>query len=221
MKSLILLPLFLKLSIAFETSIIEDCDCGFNEPTYNANWNEFWHMDFDGLSGTVDGNRQQFYSHKDFFFSDYVIPAKFNDSYARIFRKENVFIREEALQIGVTIENKTIIAPVNTTIDQEIRCGGIGTTRQDFLFGSFRSFMRTTQVNGTVAAMFLFHPEGEIDIELLGSVKPSQAYFAIHPGLTEKGKASALTHGNHELGFDPTLVNESIYSNDMTLYNSS
>jgi hypothetical protein len=65
--------------------------------------------------------------------------------------------------------------------------------------------MKLTPVEGTVTGMFVYHPEGEIDIEILSSVKPPQAYFAVHPGLIgEDGRASYLTHENHELGFDPS-----------------
>ncbi|KAI8875707.1 glycoside hydrolase family 16 protein [Backusella circina FSU 941] len=74
--------------------------------------------------------------------------------------------------------------------------------RQDFLYGSFRTFMRITPTAGTVSGMFMYHPEGEIDIELLSYLKPSQAYFAIHPGITENGRASNRTHNKHKLEFD-------------------
>ncbi|KAI8391293.1 concanavalin A-like lectin/glucanase domain-containing protein [Radiomyces spectabilis] len=72
------------------------------------------------------------------------------------------------------------------------------------MYGSFRSYMRIPHVNGTVAAMYIYNTKGEIDIEMLSAVKPPQAYFAIHPGLTEHGRASSLTHHNHILGYDPT-----------------
>lgn len=215
----------LRPTLAYQTLESDNCDCGYNDPTYNSNWNELWHINFDGLDNIIDGNNQQLYTHKDFFFSNYVIPAKFNDSFPRVFRKENVFIQNNSLQIGVTIENATTTTTSTTTLfntttngnssfttqletpQQKIRCGGLGTTRQDFMYGSFRSYMKTTKINGTVAGMFLYHPDGEIDIEILSSVKPQQAYFAIHPGLVEKnGKASFLTHGNKPFGFDPTEV---------------
>ncbi|KAI7879071.1 concanavalin A-like lectin/glucanase [Lichtheimia hyalospora FSU 10163] len=85
-----------------------------------------------------------------------------------------------------------------------MHCGGFGTQRNDFLYGSFRAHIKTTPVNGTVAAMYLYNPEEEIDIEILSSVTPPQSYFAIHPGLLEDGHASHLTHDNHHLGYDPT-----------------
>lgn len=189
----------LSLANAADISISSNCDCGYNDPSFNSNWNEMWHMSFEEKTNFGGGN-QYLYSHKDLFFSNYEISAKFNDPYSRVFRKENVVIRDESLEIGVTID------PLNNGTGNPIRCGGIGTTRQDFLYGSFRSFIRTTKVEGTVTGMFIFHPEGEIDIEMLGSVKPSQAYFAMHPGLTDNGKASALTHGNYIFDYDPTEV---------------
>lgn len=218
--------LYATLVTTYQTLESDNCDCGYNDPKYNTNWNELWHINFDEYNNIIDGNNQKLYSRKDFFFSNYVIPAKFNDSYPRVFRKENVFVQDNSLQIGITIENTTVLVNTNVTVPtnsssnitsvqpvweqqqrQEIRCGGLGTTRQDFLYGSFRSYMKTTKINGTVAGMFLYHPDGEIDIEILSSVKPQQAYFAIHPGLVEKnGKASFLTHGNQAFGFDPTEV---------------
>lgn len=65
-------------------------------------------------------------------------------------------------------------------------------------------------VNGTVAAMYMYNVEQEIDIETLSSVSPHQSYFAVHPGLIEDGHASHLTHDNHWLGFDPSLVSKCI-----------
>lgn len=184
---------------AADISISSNCDCGYNDPSFNSNWNEMWHMNFEEKTNFGGGN-QYLYSHKDLFFSNYEIAAKFDDLYSRVFRKENVVIRDGSLEIGVTID------PLINGTKNPIHCGGIGTTRQDFLYGSFRSFIRTTKVEGTVTGMFIFHPEGEIDIEMLGSVKPSQAYFAVHPGLTDSGKASPLTHGNYAFDYDPTEV---------------
>lgn len=194
---LLLISSSISISQGFNPS---DCDCGYKEK--EIIWNEMWYMNFEEEGQRTfsaddgENNNKSLYSHKDLFFSNYEIPPKFNDSYPRVFRKENVVVKEGALEIGITIGED----------GGTIRCGGIGTTRQDFLYGSFRSYVRTTDVNGTVAGMFVYHPEGEIDIELLSSVRPNQAYFAIHPGLTENGKASSLTHGNYLLEFDPTQV---------------
>jgi hypothetical protein len=68
--------------------------------------------------------------------------------------------------------------------------------------------MRITPTAGTVSGMFMYHPEGEIDIELLSYLKPSQSYFAIHPGITENGRASNRTHKKHKLEFDASQVQE-------------
>ncbi|KAI8076258.1 concanavalin A-like lectin/glucanase domain-containing protein [Thamnidium elegans] len=159
-----------------------------------------WYMDFEERQNFAIGN-QNLYSHKDLFFSNYEIAAKFNDSYSRVFRKQNVMITDESLEIAITVDG---LEPFVNNENQRIICGGIGTTRQDFLYGSFRSNMRTTNVEGTVTGMFVYHPEGEIDIEIVSAVKPSQAYFATHPGITENGKASSLTHGNYIFDFDPS-----------------
>lgn len=74
------------------------------------------------------------------------------------------------------------------------------------MYGSFRAYMKLTSVKGTVAGMFIYHSEGEIDIEVVSALRTPQAYFAVHPGLTEHGRASSLTHGNWNFSFDPTTV---------------
>lgn len=185
-------------AIAAQFSTFSQCDCGYSDPATSATWSEMWHMDFEKNDGaTPNMQQQQLYAYKELFFSDYIIQAKFNDSYPRVFRKENVWIHDESLEVSITVD------PSKSKPEEKIKCGGVGTNRQDFMYGTFKSFMRATKVEGTVAGMFLYNAQGEIDIELLSSVNPSQAYFAMHPGLIENGKASPLTHGNVELGFDP------------------
>ncbi len=70
--------------------------------------------------------------------------------------------------------------------------------------------MKSTSVNGSVASMFAYHPQGEIDIEIVSALHPPQAYFAVHPGLTVQSRASPLTHGNWFFSFDPSLVSTAI-----------
>ncbi|CAM0134837.1 unnamed protein product [Umbelopsis sp. WA50703] len=74
------------------------------------------------------------------------------------------------------------------------------------LYGSFRAWIKSTDVVGTVAAFFLFSDENEIDVELLSAVAPPQTYFAIHPGIVDpaSGRASALTHTNYMMKFTPS-----------------
>ena len=185
--------------MAAQISTFSQCDCGYSDPATSATWSEMWHMNFETNDGTSPNMQQQrLYAYKELFFSNYIINAKFNDSYPRVFRKENVWIHDESLEVSVTVD------PSKLKPEEKIKCGGVGTNRQDFLYGSFKSYMRATKVNGTVAGMFLYNTQGEIDIELLSSVSPSQAYFAMHPGLLENGRASSLTHGNVELNFDPS-----------------
>ncbi|KAI8371850.1 concanavalin A-like lectin/glucanase domain-containing protein [Blakeslea trispora] len=145
----------------------------------------------------VDPNK--LYSFKDLFFANYEIAPKFNDSYPRTFKRENVDIRDNALQIGIRSRR------IDSTDRYDVSCGGVGTGRQDFLYGSFRSFIKTTSLPGTVAGLFAYNPSGEVDIELVSALKPSQVYFAMHPLLYENGKASAATHGNYTLQVDPSL----------------
>ncbi|KAG0177026.1 hypothetical protein DFQ28_003322 [Apophysomyces sp. BC1034] len=139
----------------------------------------------------LDNN--ELYQTNDIFISNYVIQAKYENALPRVFSRDNVAL-DGALQIAVTVADAV----------ENIRCGGIGTKRQDFLYGSFRSYMRMSSIRGTVAAMYIYNPDSEIDIEVLSAIEPPQSYFAIHPGIIENGRASALTHDNHWLGFDPT-----------------
>jgi hypothetical protein len=181
-----------------------------------------WHRDFNKAS--LVGN--QLYTYKDLFVAGYQIGPKYDRTFSRIFRKENVMIANETLELAVTVKSN------NTLQNNEgVLCAGFGTKRytyfiiiisdfilfisfflfsnydrQDFLYGSFRTFMRITPTAGTVAGMFMYHPEGEIDIELLSYLKPSQSYFAIHPGITENGRASNRTHKKHKLEFDASQV---------------
>ncbi|KAK4511820.1 uncharacterized protein ATC70_003819 [Mucor velutinosus] len=185
-------------ALAAQISTYSQCDCGYSDPRTLATWSEMWHMNFEKNDGSTATMQQQLYSDKELFFSSYIIDAKFNDSYPRVFKKENVRIHDESLEVRVTVD------PTKSTPAERIQCGGVGTDRQDFMYGSFRSYMRATKVNGTVAGMFAYNAQGEIDIELLSSLQPSEVYFAMHPGLIENGKASPLTHGNVQLGFDPT-----------------
>lgn len=192
------------------------CDCGYRDDQ-NA-WTDGWFMDFENnlsVNSNVGGGENNNNAdmslssptllsllQHDFFMANYEIEAKYENTYSRLFSNENVKIENNALQLYVTVNNNTL---ADQQQQQHVMCGAIGTKRQDILYGSFRSQMRLSSVNGTVQAMYFFNPDGEIDIEVLGAVAPSQAYFAVHPGLQEpNGRASALTHDNHPLGFDPS-----------------
>lgn len=66
--------------------------------------------------------------------------------------------------------------------------------------------MKLTHVKGTVTGMFVYHPQGEIDIEMVSALQPPEAYFAVHPGITTDGRASSLTHGEWVFDFSPSAV---------------
>ncbi|CAO3682294.1 unnamed protein product [Rhizopus microsporus] len=185
---LILIP-SLTYAIVYDTGATR-CDCGFNDPMKDTVWQDLWYMDFQD-----EQHSQQLYTMQDLFFANYIIPPKYNDSYPRVFRKDNVEIVNNAIQIAVTI---------NETNSSDISCGGFGTDKHDFLYGSFRSMMKLTHVKGTVTGMFAYHPQGEIDIEMVSALQPPEAYFAVHPGITTNGRASPLTHGEWVFNFDPS-----------------
>lgn len=94
------------------TSSIQ-CDCGFQD-NLSTTWSDVWHMNFQNRPSPSN-----LYAIHDLFFANYIIDAKYNDSYARIFHKENVNTLEDAIQIAITV-NQT---------SNEITCGGFGTTR--------------------------------------------------------------------------------------------
>ncbi|CDH60041.1 glycoside hydrolase family 16 protein [Lichtheimia corymbifera JMRC:FSU:9682] len=177
------------------SSLSGQCDCGYvDEPVANSKlqdasrvWTDMWHMDFANGQATEKMN--------DIFVATYNIEAKYEGTHDRTFTKDNVYMNpsgQGGLVVAVSING------------DKMHCGGFGTQRNDFLYGSFRAYIKTTPVNGTVSAMYLYNPQEEIDIEILSSVAPPQSYFAIHPGLLEDGHASHLTHDNHHLGYDPT-----------------
>ncbi|KAI8379842.1 concanavalin A-like lectin/glucanase domain-containing protein, partial [Choanephora cucurbitarum] len=182
------------------------CDCGYVDPEHQTTWQEIWHMSFESNTSTDTKNvtrsivdPTKLYSFKDLFFANYQIAPKFNDFYPRTFKRENVAIEEDALQIHIQSQQ------ANSSDRYDVTCGGVGTSRQDFLYGSFRSYIKTTSLPGTVAGMFAFHPAGEVDIELISALKPPEVYFAMHPLIYEHGKASPATHGSYPLDLDPSV----------------
>ncbi|SAL99844.1 hypothetical protein [Absidia glauca] len=206
-------PIFLFLVVHLEAQLApnsydDQCDCGYHDPSSEPStvWTNGWFMNF-GNDLTVNNERTTLARaptkttisrlQQDFFMAGYEIAAKYEDTYSRVFSMDNVKMTNDVLQLAVTVNH--------TSNNASVRCGAIGTKRQDILYGTFRSQMRLTPINGTVQAMYFYNPDGEIDIEILGAVDPPQAYFALHPGLQEpNGRASALTHDNHPLGFNPT-----------------
>lgn len=110
---LILIP-SLTYAVVYDTSAT-GCDCGFNDLIKNTIWQDLWYMDFQD-----EQHSQQLYTMQDLFFANYIIPPKHNDSYPRVFHKENVEVVNNAIQIAVTI---------NETNSSDISCGGFGTDK--------------------------------------------------------------------------------------------
>lgn len=80
--------------------------------------------------------------------------------------------------------------------------------RNDFLYGTYRARMKTSNVSGTVAAFFYYRNDSsEIDMESLSRWQdPYKTYFAIQPQIYDNGAASPLTNEKHDLQFNPTEV---------------
>jgi hypothetical protein len=85
--------------------------------------------------------------------------------------------------------------------------------RSDFLYGTYRARMKTSNVPGTVAAFFFYRNNtSEIDMETLSKLQdPYKTYFAIQPQIYNKdGSASPITNEKHDLPFNPTQVKQNL-----------
>ncbi|KAJ2955474.1 hypothetical protein NQZ79_g8530 [Umbelopsis isabellina] len=162
----------------------QDCDCGFVNS--NGLFTDYWYTDFSSYQGDIQWDPS-------FFVGNYSIDAKYPGTYARSFRSDNVLVTNNSLQLLVSVGDS-------------VECASVGTKRQDMLYGSFRVWIKSTNIAGTVAAFFLFSNESEIDVELLSAVEPPQTYFAIHPGIVDpsSGRASSLTHTNYMMAYPPS-----------------
>jgi hypothetical protein len=99
------------------------CDCGFQDTNTESYWTEMWHRDFNKAS--LVGN--QLYTYKDLFVAGYQIGPKYDRTFSRIFRKENVMIANETLELAVTVK------PNNTLQNNEgVLCAGFGTKRYTY-----------------------------------------------------------------------------------------
>ncbi|KAI7900542.1 concanavalin A-like lectin/glucanase domain-containing protein [Cokeromyces recurvatus] len=187
---IILLKYLLLILNTIHFTLSLNCDCGYFDSSTNAVWSTMYHLNFQHPSLSTNNHSILYNNHRqDLFFANYTIPAKYNDPYSRIFHRDNVRLTKDSLEIMITRSDI-------------IQCGGVGTRRHNFLFGSFRAYIKTTHVHGTVSAFYIYNsPTAEIDIEILSALpEPRPIYFAIHPNLFESnGKASVLTHGSARL----------------------
>ncbi|KAI7881723.1 concanavalin A-like lectin/glucanase domain-containing protein [Mucor mucedo] len=128
---------------------------------------------------------------------DYTVNAKHNNTIDRVFVPSNVKLSQTD---GITLS-------VQKDAQGRYTSAAVGTKRSDFLYGTYRARMKTSNVDGTVAAFFFYRNDtSEIDMESLSRVKdPFKTYFAIQPQIYEKdGSASPLTNEKHGLDFNPT-----------------
>ncbi|KAI8341961.1 concanavalin A-like lectin/glucanase domain-containing protein [Chlamydoabsidia padenii] len=132
---------------------------------------------------------------KNYMVMDYKLQRPGSD-YKRIFSKNNINLTTQSAQLIVR------------SMDGEMTSAAFGTQRNDFLYGTFRSFIKTPSAPGTVASFYYYwNDTAEIDMETLGRyTDPRQTYFAIQPQIrNEDGSASELTHAKYPLTYDPTM----------------
>ncbi|KAI8370952.1 concanavalin A-like lectin/glucanase domain-containing protein [Blakeslea trispora] len=128
---------------------------------------------------------------------DYTVDAKHNNTLSRVFTPNNVKLSAD----------KGIVLAVERDDHGKYSSASIGTKRDDFLYGTFRARLKTSNVPGTVAAFFYYRNNtSEIDIEMLSRLNdPYMSYFSVQPQVYESnGQASALTNNKHPLNFNPT-----------------
>ncbi|KAH8555900.1 concanavalin A-like lectin/glucanase domain-containing protein [Umbelopsis sp. PMI_123] len=183
---LLTLSLLAKLTLQQKLEPIV-CDCGFTDEN-NNNWSNVWHADFSTYKDSihVDNNYR---------VSSYTIPAKHVNTYDRVFSQGNTDILDGNLQLSVTNNNG------------DIKCGSISTSREDFLYGSFRANMKITSVPGTVAAFYLYKNDtSEIDMETLSAVHdPWKVYVSVKPQIyNSDGSAAYETLRRHVESISPT-----------------
>ncbi|CAO0801231.1 unnamed protein product [Mucor circinelloides] len=164
------------------------CDCGFEDENHNL-WTDVWYADYGLYKSSL-----QYDPH--YLVMDYTVGAKHKDTLARVFSPSNVKLTHEG---GITLS-------VKQNGDGKYTSAAIGTKRNDFLYGTYRARMKTSNVPGTVAAFFFYRNDtSEIDIESLSRFHdPYKTYFAIQPQIYDKGAASPLTNEKHDLQFNPT-----------------
>lgn len=81
--------------------------------------------------------------------------------------------------------------------------------RDDFLYGSYRAYIKTSDIAGTVAAFYLYKNDtNEIDMEALSyKQNPWQTYLSVKPQIyNPDGSASNLTLLRYIESINPTTV---------------
>ncbi|KAI9012699.1 concanavalin A-like lectin/glucanase domain-containing protein [Phycomyces nitens] len=107
---------------------------------------------------------------------------------------------------NIECTSKGIELTVKSDSKGEFTSASFGSRSTNLLYGTYRVHLKTSDVPGTIAAMFLRNEETEIDIELLSQYKdPARVHYAVHPQIYRPdGSPSPLTFGLKTLSFDPT-----------------
>ncbi|KAG2171782.1 hypothetical protein INT43_008162, partial [Umbelopsis isabellina] len=163
------------------------CDCGFTDES-NMAWTDVWHADFSKYP--VDIGLDNNYA-----IHSYTTPAKHENTIDRVYGRDNAAINNGVLELTVRNNNGVITN------------GALSTSRSDFLYGSFRANIQTTDVDGTVAAFYMYKDdENEIDMETLSYLKnPAKVYVSVKPQIyNADGSASEETLRRQEVSFQPS-----------------
>ncbi|KAI9311935.1 concanavalin A-like lectin/glucanase domain-containing protein [Dichotomocladium elegans] len=166
------------------------CDCGFIDENGRV-WSEVWHSDYS----TYKASLQQ---DKNYIVMDYTVRAKYENTLDRVFSPANVQLNSDWGGVELVVRKQA---------DNRFTSASFGTRRDDLLYGTFRSSLKTSAIPGTVAAFFFFRNNTcEIDMELLSQIQnPWRTYFSVQPQLyNPDGTASNITNDKHVLSFNPT-----------------
>lgn len=189
--TIILLYLVIPLKGQYRPAPIT-CDCGFIDENGNL-WTSVWYSNYQ----RNDSIRLQ--HDKNFMVMDYSLGKSRQDSnYDRVFQKNNVDLTSDGAQLFV-----------RTDENGKPSSASFGTFRSDILYGTFRSFLKTPSIPGTVSSFYYYESRtSEIDMETLSKYNnPKQTFFAIQPQIyNPDGSASNLTHHKELLDYDPTMV---------------
>lgn len=168
------------------------CDCGFKDESGNI-WSSVWYSNYQ------KNDSVHLQHNKNFMVMDYSVGKNKQGSiYERIFNKNNVDLTPDGAKLYV-----------RTDENGKPTSASFGTFRNDILYGTFRSYLKTPSIPGTVSAFYYYESAtSEIDMETLSKYdNPRQTFFAIQPQIyNQDGSASNLTHHKEFLDYDPTTV---------------
>ncbi|OAD70458.1 glycoside hydrolase family 16 protein [Phycomyces blakesleeanus NRRL 1555(-)] len=166
---------------------LDQCDCGFKDENDRI-WTNMWFEDYtkDIASPHED---------HDYLVMNYTVKSIRPTTLDRLFDPNNVQLTDGGIDMTVKSDDSGTFTSAS-----------FGSRRTDILYGTYRINVKTSDVPGTIAAMFIRNDNTEIDIELLSQYKdPAKVHYAVHPQIYESnGSPSPLTFGLKDLSFDPT-----------------